>query len=920
MASFDASTISPRSRPSIAYQLNSIMSMWQLVPQGHEKHLKQAFYNTLANVFIIFTAAAAVGVYYILAPFLQPLYWSLLCGTFLYPFKWRLTNALRSWLTGLQKSGTPFAVGLVVLPVQISNNIATAMTEIIWDYRKALIAFVIGLPVTYCLYYFAPPDTVLQMTISFLVSLNGFVDYFNSNWVIALFLGYMLCVAFMWTPETTWIAYLAAPVWVAMFLLIANVAGPFRVPLFLLLITVVFVGIIKEILPDSEESSSQTCLLGEEKECSSEREEALKGQEATATVEQGPTVSGPVSETAMGSAAEDPTKESTGFSSSASATVGGLHKQGQSKSLTESVGKGANSSQDPTASVQPGSSKSSPAVLDKPDSLPLTRTRLAGSKENSAELALSQLRNSEVNSYFNLLLLGHFIVRVWMHLWIVTLLFLLPLLHYCGRLLIRQFHEGGIFYEQAERTKASFSNWVDARRSALMPKCLQGVGSFLMKGDQQIISVIEKGLDEATSILFILMLLVGTLLFSIIGAVQIQRETVYMVSATQTMLNNTMSSEFSEWMPKADEIKTNMDRFLKNSHQQGRNVIASKVTDFMPQDSTKEERDNLVNQILEIWDKLYDTVLASLAEKPKNPSNHSSQKGEDSNKDAGPANLIDTVGSTVNHVSGMLHMSAAMEFVQQNLGMFMSVLESVFTVMKSNMTLILTVFTFIFSAILGGGTAILNFVLASIIFLTSLFYLLSSSGDVYKPVEIFKSIPGSTGSSFATAVEQAISGVFTASLKMAAFYGLYTWLVHLVFGMEIVFIPSALAAVFAAIPFLGPYWAAVPAVIELWLVQGRGLCALTLFLAHMLPSSVVDAKIYGEIEGGHPYVTGLAIAGGIMFMGLQGAIIGPIILCFFIVVFKMYGSLLDPDQVPPTPHQSWRFRSMSSEGFHTSNL
>ncbi|GFS24282.1 transmembrane protein 245-like [Elysia marginata] len=419
-----------------------------------------------------------------------------------------------------------------------------------------------------------------------------------------------------------------------------------------------------------------------------------------------------------------------------------------------------------------------------------------------------------------------------------------------------------------------------------------------------------------------------------------------MITATQSMLNNTMNSEFSEWMPNADEMKTNMDRFLKNSHEQGRNLIASRVTDFMPQDSSQEERDNLVNQILEIWDKLYDTVLASLAEKPKvtdfmpqdssqeerdnlvnqileiwdklydtvlaslaekpkvSTNNSSYQKAEDdSSKSSDPANLMDTVGSTVNHVSGMFHMSAAVEFVQQNLGMFMSVLESVFTVMKSNMTLILTVITFVFSTILGGGTAILNFVLASIIFLTALFYLLSSSGDVYKPVEIFKSIPGSTGSSFATAVEQAISGVFTASLKMAAFYGLYTWLVHLVFGMEIVFIPSALAAVFAAMPFLGPYWAALPAVIELWLVQGRGLCALTLLLAHMLPAGVVDAKIYGEIEGGHPYVTGLAIAGGIMFMGLQGAIIGPIILCFFIVVFKMYGSLLDSEQVPATPQR-----------------
>ena len=165
--------------------------------QQNEKALKLAFYNTAALVFVALSGCAAVAVYYVLEPFLRPLLWAGLCGAFLYPFKWKLTQVVRGFLRSLRESNTPLVLGAMVVPFQLANKSSDLVGSFVIRKIRIFVIFCLIAAGVYIMYIIQPFHEIVWILKGSGLVVHRLLDFFYNPYLVSIFV-YVAVPFFTW--------------------------------------------------------------------------------------------------------------------------------------------------------------------------------------------------------------------------------------------------------------------------------------------------------------------------------------------------------------------------------------------------------------------------------------------------------------------------------------------------------------------------------------------------------------------------------------------------------------------------------------------------------------------------------------------------------------------------------------------------
>nr|XP_021202592.1 transmembrane protein 245 isoform X2 [Bombyx mori] len=845
------------------------------ITEGNEKPMKHGFYNAFALFILTICCAAVYVLFLILEPFFKPLFWALLVGSILHPFKYKISKKLKSWFEDLEKSDTSVIVGLMVIPINVVNFASDTIGQQFREHYKTVITLLSAIFVLPWLYDSIPRglSCLFWQLISFIsFSTKMLISICTSYITLTIVLAYIISVYTLWTPQRENMFRVTSQLlWLVITSFMASLTGSIQVYTFIFLQIICITGFIMEILDVHKK------IL-------------LKDPEASIIISIHRVITNSHREKETNT--EDSKSDSAQIS--ASETEGTPDKETPSPGTPETLPKSGSWTSNEPSQCPPRP----PKILYKTrtlSALPLSGTGkvkqeyrfLPSIKHKSLDdyYMKNNFDNDEETAlYFKLLFFGFLCMLVWKNIWLLPLVLVFLVIHFM-KIGLDYFGVWLFFENQYNNVALKIKAWWNNRETALIPAHIRGVGKMMSICNTSLRDMAYSSVDTVSSCIVIIGLILFLTVATIFICIQIYSEAIVVVQLSGSLLNSTyvQNSVLHNYLPEGWEEK--LDSLIDDAYTYGREGISTTIQRHVKnilKEGDPEKVSRVEQQVLEIWDRVYQSWASGHFATAVGPQVDSTA-------------IQDSWDNFVNNVSdssSLFDYSGVVSWLQANVGTLSAIASSIWAPLASNVSLLAGSLGAFTSLLLGGGSAIINMFINMIVFFTTLFYLLASSNALYKPVEVITQVQPNFGPRLGIALSVAINQVFRASFKMALFYGLWTWLVHNLFGAKVVYLPSVLAAVLGAAPFLGPYLAGLPAALDVWL-QGRPLAAVMLPLVQAAPIAFLDAAVYAEIkDGGHPYVTGLAIAGGIFYLGPEGAILGPLLLCCLMVVLNLSSAFL----------------------------
>lgn len=417
---------------------------------------------------------------------------------------------------------------------------------------------------------------------------------------------------------------------------------------------------------------------------------------------------------------------------------------------------------------------------------------------------------------------------------------------------------------------------------------------LLFTSDKIFVTSLRTKVDLISSLAVMGLIALLTFCMIFFTAFQLQQETVHLVK-----LGSDVVSTNPQWLKYArnyteeqlSEHDIDIDNYVEKAYQQGRAWLASNIRRLAdPKDDVRaneleDQAKFLVDNLYRLWEE------RSFAHSVNASSQAIVTQSDWVDHLTTPTNLESLKGEITNIISS-------------NIDTVLSIAQSLWGVVLLNVSLISTVLGSVLGIVLAFGFELLSFFIEIFVFLSVVYYLLANSFDRWLPLTwidlVTRTIMGknapeeleketaSDEAHITTAIEESVQSVFVLSAKMAVFWGLYTCFVHSLFDLNVIFIPSILAACLAATPIVPPYTVLIFGAVELYLIRGEMAAGIVFTLMSIAPLMFADVAFYREVKNSHPYVTGLSVIGGIYWLGFQGAIFGPIILVCLLALFNVY--------------------------------